>query len=114
MVTVCHSSTLNSRLLGLNPTEQSQNVYENKGEVQKVQRSSRFREVRAALVAARGNHGIANAEFSEQSQNVYENKGEGQKVQRLSRFRDVGAALLAVRVNHGIAHAEFSEQSQNV
>ncbi len=31
MVTVCHSSTLNSRLLDLNSTEQSENVYENKG-----------------------------------------------------------------------------------
>jgi hypothetical protein len=31
MVTVCHSSTLDSRLLDLNSTEQSENVYENKG-----------------------------------------------------------------------------------
>jgi hypothetical protein len=31
MVTVSHSSTLNSRLLDLNSTEQSENVYENKG-----------------------------------------------------------------------------------
>jgi hypothetical protein len=30
MVTVCHSLTLNSRLLDLNSTEQSENVYENK------------------------------------------------------------------------------------
>jgi len=30
MVTVCHSSTLDSRLLDLNSTEQSENVYENK------------------------------------------------------------------------------------
>ncbi len=35
MVTVCHSSTLNSRLLDLNSTEQSQNVYENKGSPRK-------------------------------------------------------------------------------
>jgi hypothetical protein len=34
-LTVCHSSTLNSRLLDLNSTEQSENVYENKGSVQK-------------------------------------------------------------------------------
>ena len=32
MVTVCHSPTLNSRLLDFNSTEQSENVYENKGE----------------------------------------------------------------------------------
>ncbi len=32
MVTVCHSLTLNSRLLDLNSTEQSENVYENKGQ----------------------------------------------------------------------------------
>ena len=31
MPTVCHSSTLNSGLLDSNSTEQSQNVYENKG-----------------------------------------------------------------------------------
>ncbi len=31
MLTVCHSSTLDSRLLDLNSTEQSENVYENKG-----------------------------------------------------------------------------------
>ena len=31
MVTVCDSSTLNSRLLDLNSAEQSENVYENKG-----------------------------------------------------------------------------------
>jgi hypothetical protein len=31
MVTACHSSTLNSRLLDFNLTEQSENVYENKG-----------------------------------------------------------------------------------
>jgi hypothetical protein len=36
MPTACHSSTLNSRLLDLNSTEQSENVYENKGQVQKV------------------------------------------------------------------------------
>ena len=30
MPTDCHSSTLNSRLLNLNSTEQSENVYENK------------------------------------------------------------------------------------
>jgi hypothetical protein len=30
MVTVCHSSTPNSRLLDLISTEQSENVYENK------------------------------------------------------------------------------------
>ncbi len=35
MVTVCHSSTLDSRLLDLNLTEQSENVYENKGTVLK-------------------------------------------------------------------------------
>jgi hypothetical protein len=29
--TVCHSSTLDSRLLDLNSPEQSENVYENKG-----------------------------------------------------------------------------------
>jgi hypothetical protein len=34
-VTVCHSSTLNSRLLDWNSTEQSENVYENKGPAQK-------------------------------------------------------------------------------
>jgi hypothetical protein len=39
MVTVCHSSTLNSRLLDLISTEQSENVYENKGQVQKVTES---------------------------------------------------------------------------
>jgi len=37
MVTVCHSSTLNSRLLDLNSPEQSENVYENKGKGQKVE-----------------------------------------------------------------------------
>ena len=36
MVTVCHSSTLDSRLLDSNSTEQSENVYENKGQGQKV------------------------------------------------------------------------------
>ena len=36
MVTVCHSSTLDSRLLDLNSTEQSENVYENKGPVRKA------------------------------------------------------------------------------
>ena len=36
MPTVCHSSTLNSRLLDLNSTEQSQNVYENKGRGREV------------------------------------------------------------------------------
>jgi hypothetical protein len=34
-VTVCHSSALDFRLLDLNSTEQSENVYENKGSVQK-------------------------------------------------------------------------------
>ncbi len=39
MMTVCHSSTLNSRLLDLNSPEQSENVYENKGQVPKVAES---------------------------------------------------------------------------
>ena len=30
MVTACHSLTLDSRLIDLNSTEQSENVYENK------------------------------------------------------------------------------------
>jgi hypothetical protein len=45
MPTVCHSSTLNSRLLDLNSTEQSENVYENKGQVQKVARAVQCRGV---------------------------------------------------------------------
>ena len=36
MPTVCHSSTLDSRLLDLNSTEQSENVYENKGTAWKI------------------------------------------------------------------------------
>jgi hypothetical protein len=35
MATACHSSTLDSRLLDLNSTEQSENVYENKGSLPK-------------------------------------------------------------------------------
>ena len=37
MVTVCHSSTLDFRLLNLNSPEQSENVYENKGRGQEVE-----------------------------------------------------------------------------
>src|SRR5271157_4414005 len=40
MVTVCYFSTLNSRLLDLIPGEQSENVYENKGQGQNVVISS--------------------------------------------------------------------------
>ncbi len=36
MLTVCHCSTLNCRLLDLNSTEQSENVYENKGSLRKT------------------------------------------------------------------------------
>jgi len=36
MLTVCHSLTLDSRLLDLNSTEQSENVYENKGSLWKT------------------------------------------------------------------------------
>jgi len=39
MSTVCHSSTLNSRILDLNSTEQSENVYENKRGGQEVKGS---------------------------------------------------------------------------
>jgi hypothetical protein len=35
MPTICHFSTLNSRLLNLNSTEQIENVYENKGSLWK-------------------------------------------------------------------------------
>jgi len=38
--TVCHSSTLDPRLLDLNSPEQSENVYENKGQGQNVVPSS--------------------------------------------------------------------------
>ena len=43
MPTACHSSTLNSRLLDLNSTEQSENVYEKKGQAQKVAESCNAR-----------------------------------------------------------------------
>jgi len=36
MLTICRSSTLDSRLLDLNSTEQSENVYENKGPVERI------------------------------------------------------------------------------
>jgi hypothetical protein len=37
MLTVCHFSTLDCRLLDLNSTEQSENVYENKGAARKTE-----------------------------------------------------------------------------
>jgi len=36
MATACHSSTLDLRLLDLNSTEQSENVYENKEPARKI------------------------------------------------------------------------------
>ena len=79
MTTVCHSSTLNSRLLDLNSTEQSENVYENKQSrswgVEELwgqfKRSGRMVTVCHSLTL---NSRLLDLNSTEQSENVYENK----------------------------------------
>ena len=83
MVTVCHSSTLDFRLLNLNSPEQSENVYENKGRGQEVQKPLTRLATLATLSPGRGplTRFIREPEVMreirksrEQSENVYENK----------------------------------------
>jgi hypothetical protein len=79
MVTVCHFATLDSRLLDLNSTEQSENVYENK-----QSRSSGVEELwgqikrpgRMVTVChfATLDSRLLDLSSTEQSENVYENK----------------------------------------
>jgi len=79
MVTVCHFATLDSRLLDLNSTEQSENVYENK-----QSRSSGVEELwgqikrpgRMVTVChfATLDSRLLDLNSTEQSENVYENK----------------------------------------
>ena len=52
MVTVCHSSTLDSRPLDLNSAEQSENVYENKQLSRREVEKSRSREAEPGSQAA--------------------------------------------------------------
>ncbi len=99
MPTVCQLSTVNCRLLDLNSTEQSENVYENKRQDQKVEksRSRRVKDVEELETTSRSislvprrkaadsfstSHllNFSTPELDDRSGNVYESKGKGQNV----------------------------------
>jgi hypothetical protein len=130
MVTVCHSSTLDFRLLNLNSPEQSENVYENKGRGQEVQKPLTRLATLATLYPGRGLLTRFTREpevkreirkSGEQSENVYENKQsrswevkKSRSCEIISKGSGTPKGCHSLTLNSRLLDLNSTEQSENV